>query len=91
MVTVLTATLIIGVLTIAATLVIRIAMEPGRGAVAAIEAESVSLPPGETVTAVGATPSALSLATKDAAGVERLRVFDPATGAPVGEVRVTRE
>lgn len=85
-----TGTLIIGVLTIAGTLVIRILMEPERAPMARIGAAEVSLPAGEGIIAVGATPSALSIATRDEAGRERIRVFHPETGAPTGEIAVTR-
>lgn len=84
------ATLIIGVLTIAATLVIRIMMETGTPAVASIGADAVSIPAAEEIIAVGATQAALSIATRDEAGAERLRVFDPETGAEIGETLIRR-
>lgn len=90
MVAVLTATLIVGVLTIAATLVIRILMEPERAPIARIGAAEVSLPAGEEIIAVGATASALSIATRDGEGRERIRVFHPETGAPEGEIAIDR-
>lgn len=90
MVTVLTVTLTVGILTIAATLVIRIMMETEPAPVTAIAASEITLPAGEQIIAAGATVSALTVATRDASGRERLRVFHPDTGAPVGETLVIR-
>ncbi|WP_340107421.1 DUF6476 family protein [Pikeienuella sp. HZG-20] len=84
------ATLVIGVVTIAATLVIRILMEPERPAIAQIDADRVALPVGEEIVAVGAAAGGLSIATRDPAGQERLRVFDPKTGAAIGETLIER-
>lgn len=83
-------TLIVGVLTIAATLVTRILMEPEHAPIARIGASEVSLPAKEQILAVGVTPSALSIATVDDEGRERIRVFHPETGAPLGEAAITR-
>lgn len=91
MVAILTATLSIGVLTIAATLVIRILMEDGPPAVTSLDAESVAVPAQEAVIAVGATPSALTIATRDDEGRERLRVFHPQTGELVKAIPIRRE
>ena len=89
-VTLLTATLSIGVLAIAVTLVIRIASEPGAGPVTSLGAQDVVLPRDAQILAVGATPSALSIAIREAGGGERLLVFDPKTGEQVGEAAITR-
>lgn len=90
MVTLLTATLTIGVLTIAVALVIRIASEPGVS-IKAVDAPSVTMPAGETIIATGATSAAITFVTKDGAGVERLRFFDPKTGAETDQVLINRE
>lgn len=74
---------------VAATLIWRISAEPD-AAPLMIAAGNVSLPVAETVTAVGSTDTALSFMTKDAVGVERLRVFDPVTGEEVGIVMIKR-
>lgn len=85
------ATLIIGVVTIAATLVIRIMMEsPPAREPATITAKEIALPKGEEITAVGATPNALTVATRDAAGAERIRVFHPESGAELSDITVER-
>ena len=91
LVTALTAVLMFGVLAVAVTLVIRIASEPGAAPLSDLGAEAVVLPAGEAIVAVGATAAALTIATRDEAGAERLRLFDPATGEPIGEARITRE
>lgn len=90
MVTLLTATLSIGVLTIAVTLVIRIASEPGVS-LKAVDAPSVSLPAGEEIVATGATNAAITFVTKDSDGVERLRLFNPKTGAETDQVIIERK
>ena len=74
---------------VAGTLVWRISSEPGATA-ALVSADAITLPVGEGVIAVGATEEALSFMTKDASGVERLRVFDPETGAQTGVLEVKR-
>ena len=91
MVTALTATLMIGIIVIATTLVIRIVTEQGPAPLSAPLAPTVALPEGEAVIAVGAGPGALTLLTRDDAGAERLRVFHPRTGEPVGETRIVRK
>lgn len=90
MVTLLTATLTIGVLTIAVTLVIRIASESGPRAVTSLAADSVTVPADATIIAVGATPSALSIVVRGPDGRERVLVFDPTSGEQVGETAITR-
>lgn len=91
MVTVLTATLIIGIAAIFAVITIRIASEPAAVKVKEIGAETVFVPKGETITASGVTRAAVTLVTRDAAGAERLRLFDPATGEAVDVVKIVRE
>jgi hypothetical protein len=91
MVTVLTATMIVGIAAIFAVITIRIASEPAAVTVKAFDAEVVVVPAGEVITASGVTRGAISLVTRDAAGVERLRVFDPTTGAAVDIVEIGRE
>lgn len=84
--------LILGVSTVAGAMVLRIARsEPSAGFdPRAVTAERIALPEGETAIAAGAAPGALILATRDAEGRERLRLFDAATGAPLREIAVER-
>jgi hypothetical protein len=97
LVTVLTATLIVGVVAIAGALVIRIARPPAPPAipasaafdVGALTAETVALPEGEAITALGAAGSGLMIATRDATGAERLRLYGP-DGALLRVVGVRR-
>ncbi|MEM7547759.1 MAG: DUF6476 family protein [Pseudomonadota bacterium] len=93
LVIVLTATLSLGVLTVAAALVIRIMNEPAP-AIAPVEqigAETIALPEGEIPIAAGTTASAISLVTKDANGTERLRIYAPDTGALIDTVIIQRD
>lgn len=89
LVSVLTIVLIFGMIAVAGTLVWRISSEPSAAA-PLVTAEDIVLPSGETVTSVGATEAALSFTTKDASGVERLRIFDPATGEETGVLTIKR-
>jgi hypothetical protein len=91
MVAVLTATLILGVVTVAGALVIRIAGAPAPPPdPAAVTAERVALPADEAIVAVGGGPGVVIVATRDAEGRERLRVFDAGDGAPGAVVEVDR-
>ncbi len=75
----LTITLILGVITVVALLVIRLsAVGP---APVALPAE-ITLPAGERAEAVTLGQSWIAVVTVDAAGKERIRVLDRATGAP---------
>lgn len=89
LVSVLTIVLIFGMVAVAGALVWRISSEPGAAA-PLVTADEITLPAGEIVTSVGATEAALSLFTRDAEGVERLRVFDPATGDETGVLTIGR-
>ncbi len=91
LVTLLTTTAIIGVAVVAGTLVLRLSqpLTPPLS-LDAISAERIAAPPGETVTAAGAAPGALILVTRDAEGVERMRLYDAATGALSRTVTIER-
>jgi hypothetical protein len=97
MVSLLTATLIVGVVVVVGALVVRLIRpaEPPAAVAAPFDAISVTadrirLPEGESVTATGAAPGAMILATRDAQGVERLRVFDATSGRETATVMVDR-
>ena len=76
LVTLLTATLILGVIVVVGLLVIRLAaLSPG--AVPALPA-GVALPAGESARAVTFGTGWVAVVTADAGGVERIRVFDAA-------------
>jgi hypothetical protein len=93
LVTALTATLIVGVVAVAGALVIRIAQPAPSGPAfdpADFTAERIALPPGEAIVAVGAAGKAVLFVTRDEAGVERLRLRDPADGAALGAAEILR-
>lgn len=80
----------VGVLAVAAALVIRIAYEPGAPGPAAIKAEAITLPGGETPVATGYGEGAIMISTVDAEGIERLRIYDAQTGEAVKTIMVER-
>lgn len=96
MVSLLTATLIVGVVVVVGALVLRLIRpaEPPVAAApfdpAALTAGRLALPAGETVTATGGAAGAVILATRDAQGVERLRVFDAASGRETAAIVIER-
>jgi hypothetical protein len=98
MVSLLTATLIVGVVVVVGALVLRL-IRPAPPAVtvaaapfdpAGVAAARIRLPEDESVIATGAAPGALILATRDPGGAERLRVFDAATGRETAMVLIDR-
>ncbi len=84
LVTALTATLIVGVITIVALLVIRLSAAPAPLALP----PDVRLPAGESARAVTLGSDWLAVVTVDAAGQERIRVLDRATGAERGMAEI---
>ena len=91
LITILTATLIVGIMTIAAGLIWRIASEPGARAIAKVTAEEVSIPADAKVIAVGATASSLTVAIRDGEGGEAVLVFHPETGALISRTAINRD
>lgn len=85
-----TATLIVGVLSIVIVLVVRIANEPSATKVTEIGADQVAIPAGAEIIAVGATAGSLTVAVREG-GAEALLVFDPKTGDLVKRVAIGRE
>ena len=77
LVTALTATLILGVITIVALLVIRLAPLTR----APDLPEAIRLPPGESARAVTLGSDWIAVVTEDGDGQERIRVLDRTTGA----------
>ena len=82
--TALTVTLIAGVITIVALLVIRLSTA---GPPLALPPE-IRLPAGETAEAVTLGRDWVAVVTVDAAGTERVRVLDAATGAGRGTTEI---
>lgn len=82
MVTFLTVSIILGVITVVALLVIRLAqIAPSQPPALP---PVLALPPGETVRAVTLGTGWVAVVSADPAGSERIRVFDAASGAERG-------
>ncbi|MEM7528619.1 MAG: DUF6476 family protein [Pseudomonadota bacterium] len=91
LVTALTVVSILGVVAIVSVLVIRLVLFQPAAGPSPVTAEALSLPHGETITAMGRGAGTLLLTTTDQAGAERVRSFDEATGAPLGVTLIERE
>lgn len=89
--TALTVALILGVTLIAGAVVYRVAGAGESGFdPRAIDAGRIVLPEDETVIAAGAAGAALIVATRDAQGAERLRLFSTRDGAALKTVEIAR-
>ena len=86
LVTLLTATLIVGMATIVVLLFIRLTSAPQAPELPT----AIALPAGERAGAVTLGSDWLAVVTVDAAGQERIRVFDRASGAGRGMVEIGR-
>lgn len=84
LVTALTLTMIVGLITVTGLLVIRLTAVPAPIALP----DPLRLPAGERAEAVTLGGTWIAVVTRDAAGVERIRVLDRATGADRGSARV---
>jgi hypothetical protein len=84
LVTLLTATLIVGIAAIVVLLAIRLT---STGEVPALPS-TIALPPGERAGAVTFGSDWLAVVTVDVAGRERIRILDRATGAERGTAEV---
>lgn len=82
LVTVLTATLILGVITVVVLLVIRLSSLGPPSEMAPEMPAEIALPAGERAEAVTMGRTWIAVVTVDDAGRERIRVLDRATGAP---------
>lgn len=85
--------LILGMITVAATLVIRLGglgagMDPPT--VPALAAPGIELPEGETIVALGSRSGLVLLLTRDGSGREMLWEIDPASGEVRARVPVSR-
>lgn len=91
LISVLTATLIIGIFTIFAVLIWRISAEapPAKAPLTAINVDQIEIPAGAAITATGVTDDAITLAITDETG-EALLVFSPETGALIKRIEVSR-
>ena len=90
LITILTATLIIGIMTIAAVLIWRIASEPAKSPVASITAEEIVLPADAEVVSASAGASGVTFVLNTGGG-EMLYVYHPETGVLISRVRLKRD
>jgi hypothetical protein len=91
LVTALTVVLIVGVLAIAATIVIRLGFGFGEAfSGGPVGAERFELPAGAEIVAVGRGSGTVMFVLRGAGGAEALHVFDEASGALESRSAVTR-
>ncbi len=84
--------LIGGMVVVAVTMVLRLGALGGSDtAPAPVSAAEFILPDGAEVVSLGRGPGEVLILTRDAAGVETLRVFDAATGAVKSATPIARE
>jgi hypothetical protein len=91
LVTALIVVLIGGMITVAATLVIRIGEIGEDGPLRPVTAEALTLPRGAQVAALGRAGDEILVLSVDADGVERLRGYSAQDGALVWETAVRRD
>lgn len=90
LVTALTAVMIIGMVTVSATLVMRIGGLRGEQAPAVPAADHLTLPEGAQIQAIGQGRAGILIVTREG-GQEMLRVFDPDTGAERSSTAIRRD
>jgi molybdopterin-binding protein len=94
LVTTLMVVLIAGMITVTAALVIRLGIGGGTempATLAPVSADSLTLPAGAEIRALGRGPGEVLVLTRDADGAERLRILDAASGAVRSVTPVRRE
>jgi Family of unknown function (DUF6476) len=92
LVTGLTVVLIVGVLAIAATIVIRLGFGVGEAfSGGPVRAERFALPAGAEIVAVGRGAGSVIFVLRAPDGAEALHVFDAASGEPESRSAITRE
>jgi hypothetical protein len=92
LVTGLTVVLIVGVLAIAATIVIRVGFGVGEASAdGPVRAERFALPAGADIVAVGRGPGTVLFVLREDDGAEALHVFDEASGAAESRSVIARE
>ena len=92
MVVALTATLMVGVLAIAAAIVITVSRDPAPALTEGAElAREIALPAGEDLLAATISGGVLTIATKGSDGKERLYLYDATTGAQLGTTEIQRD
>jgi hypothetical protein len=91
MVNALLVVLMVGMLVVVGAMVLKLGALGSAPKLAPITAEGLTLPEGAKVVAVGQGGSDILVITRDAAGAETLRAFDPASGAQVSATPIARE
>lgn len=92
MVVALTATLMVGVLAIAAAIVITVSRDRGPAPTdGANLAREITLPEGEDLVAATISSGVLTVATEAPDGAERLYMYDAETGARLGATQIERD
>lgn len=92
LVTGLTVVLMVGVLAIAATIVIRLGFGVGDALpIGPVRAERFVLPRETEIVAVGRGPGIVMFVLRGPDGTEALHVFDEETGEPAGRTVIARE
>lgn len=82
--------LMLGIVTIAVTIVIRLGFA-GEVTLPQVRADAIELPEGAEITALGQGAQGLLVSIRQADGRELLRVHDAATGALLQETVIQRE
>ena len=82
--------LMLGIVTIAATIVIRLGFG-GEPSAQKLTADAIALPAGAEITALGQGPSGVLITVRQADGSEVLRLHDAATGRLLRETAIIRD
>ena len=82
--------LMLGIVTIAVTIVIRLGFA-GEASAQKLTAETISLPEGAEITALGQSPQGMLVTVRMGDGSEALRVHDTATGELLHQTNIERE
>ena len=82
--------LMLGIVTIAATIVIRLGFG-GEPSAQKLTADAIGLPAGAEITALGHGPSGVLITVRQEDGSEVLRLHDAATGRLLRETAIIRE
>ena len=82
--------LMLGIVTIAATIVIRLGFG-GEPSAQKLTADAIALPAGAEITALGHGPDGVLVTVKTRDGAESLRLHDAATGELLRETAIIRE
>jgi hypothetical protein len=91
MVNALLVVLMVGMVVVVAAMVLKLGALGSAPALAPVTAQGLTLPEGAEVVAVGQGGAGVLVVTRDAAGAETLRAFDPVSGAQVSATPIMRE